>query len=211
MALNGDQDAAAERLRQARLRNASDERKSAAQRFYRANREAFLLIAGLVDRTYSTISIDDRAGVENAVRLLGWTQEERALFVDGAPRGALGKKIQTAMKEPGFAADPEAPPAKGLTPAEVAKARNNAVLSPEDFVITTGNEPADWPARLAPSTLVKVVTHGEGVWTKVLDDDGDAIVATMDDDHTNGVASVGDPVVYRRVNVRDILLPESGQ
>lgn len=83
----------------------------------------------------------------------------------------------------------------------------NTVLSPEDFVITTGEEPADWPERFAPGSYAKVVTNGEGLWTKITSDDGETIQATMANNPLGGFAAFGDPVAYKRENVRDIKAP----
>jgi hypothetical protein len=83
----------------------------------------------------------------------------------------------------------------------------DTVLTPEDFVITTGEEPEDWPERFAPDTMVKVVTHSEGLWTKVVSDDGEAIRATMANNPFGDFAAFGDLVEYRRENVRNILPP----
>lgn len=44
------------------------------------------------------------------------------------------------------------------------------MLTPEDFEIMTGEDPADWPERFATGSYAKVMTHGEGVWTKVIED-----------------------------------------
>lgn len=86
----------------------------------------------------------------------------------------------------------------------------DTVLAPEDFVITTGEEPADWPEKLVPGTMAKVVTHGEGLWTKVIEDNGETIQATMANNPFGGFAAFGDPVAYRRENVRNILPPTFG-
>lgn len=83
-------------------------------------------------------------------------------------------------------------------------------LNPEDFVITTGEEPADWPERIAPGSFVKVVTHSEGVWTKVIEDDGETITATLVNNPFGDFAVFGDLLAYKRENVRDILPPTHG-
>jgi hypothetical protein len=84
------------------------------------------------------------------------------------------------------------------------------VLSPEDFVITTGEEPAEWPERLAPGSFVKVVTNSEGLWTKVISDDGETIQATMAYNPFGDFAVFGDLVEYKRENIRDIQAPTYG-
>lgn len=86
----------------------------------------------------------------------------------------------------------------------------DTVLTPEDFVITTGEEPADWPERLLPGSFVKVVTNGEGIWTKVVSDDGEIIQAILANNPFGNFAVFGDPVAYRRENVRDIQAPTYG-
>lgn len=83
-------------------------------------------------------------------------------------------------------------------------------LTPEQFEIMTGEDPADWPKQFAPGTLAKVVTHGEGLWTKITSDDGETIQATMANNPFGGFAVVGDPVAYRRGNIRNILPPTFG-
>lgn len=88
--------------------------------------------------------------------------------------------------------------------------KTDPVLSPEDFVITTGDEPADWPERIAAGSFVKVVTNSEGLWTKVVSDDGETILATMANNPFGDFAAFGDPVVYRRENVRQIQPPTHG-
>lgn len=88
--------------------------------------------------------------------------------------------------------------------------KTDPVLSPEDFVVTTGEEPADWPERLSPGSFVKVVTNGEGIWTKVVSDDGEAIQATMANNPFGDFAAFGDPVEYKRENIRDIQAPTYG-
>lgn len=80
-------------------------------------------------------------------------------------------------------------------------------LTPDDFVITTGEDPAEWPERFAPGTMAKVVTHSEGLWTKVVEDDGVTIKATLANNPFGDFAVFGDPVEYRRENVRNILDP----
>lgn len=87
----------------------------------------------------------------------------------------------------------------------------DTVLTPEDFVITTGDEPADWPERLAPGSFVKVVTNGEGIWTRIVSDNGETIRATLANNPFGGFAAFGDPVEYRRENIRDIQAPTYGQ
>jgi hypothetical protein len=86
----------------------------------------------------------------------------------------------------------------------------NTVLSPEDFVITTGEEPSEWPERFATGTMIKVVTNSEGLWTKVTEDDGETIQATMANNPFGDFAVFGDPVEYKRENVRNILPPTFG-
>ncbi|MET4144121.1 hypothetical protein ABIB45_000988 [Arthrobacter sp. UYCo732] len=86
----------------------------------------------------------------------------------------------------------------------------DTVLAPEDFVITTGEEPAEWPERFAPGTMAKVVTHSEGLWTKITSDDGQTIHATMANNPFGDFAVFGDRVQYRRENVRNILPPTFG-
>jgi hypothetical protein len=81
------------------------------------------------------------------------------------------------------------------------------VLTPEDFVITTGEEPEDWPELVAPGSFVKVVTNGEGLWTKVVSDDGETIQATMANNPFGDFAVFGDLVEYKRENIRDIQAP----
>jgi hypothetical protein len=83
-------------------------------------------------------------------------------------------------------------------------------LAPAQFEIMTGEDPADWPATFLPGTMAKVVTHGEGLWTKIVLDDGETIRATMANNPFGGFAVFGDPVAYKRENVRDILTPTFG-
>ncbi|SDL53324.1 hypothetical protein [Arthrobacter sp. ok362] len=83
----------------------------------------------------------------------------------------------------------------------------DTMLGPEYFVITTGEEPADWPERFLPGSFAKVVTNGEGNWTKVTSDDGETIQATMADNPFGDFAVFGDPVTYKRENVRQVLPP----
>lgn len=83
----------------------------------------------------------------------------------------------------------------------------NPVLSPEDFEEMNGEDPADWPARFEPGTFAKVVTNGEGLWTKIIEDNGETIRATMANNPFGGFATFGDPVEYTRENVRDIQQP----
>lgn len=85
--------------------------------------------------------------------------------------------------------------------------KTDTVLAPEDFVITTGEEPAEWPERLAPGTMVKVVTNSEGIWTKVISDDGEIIHATLANNPFGDFAAFGDPVEYKRENIRNIQAP----
>jgi hypothetical protein len=86
----------------------------------------------------------------------------------------------------------------------------DTVLTPEDFVITTGDEPAEWPERFAPNSYVKVVTNGEGTWTKIVEDDGETIKATLANNPFGDFAAFGDLVEYKRENVRQILPPTHG-
>lgn len=86
----------------------------------------------------------------------------------------------------------------------------DAVLAPEDFEIMTGEDPADWPERFAPNTMAKVVTNAEGLWTKIIEDDGETIQATMANNPFGDFAVFGDPVAYKRENVRQILPPTHG-
>ncbi|MFB9714199.1 hypothetical protein [Arthrobacter methylotrophus] len=86
---------------------------------------------------------------------------------------------------------------------------NDIKLAPEQFEIMTGEDPADWPERFEPGTMAKVVTHAEGLWTKIkiTEDDGETIKATMANNPFGDFAVFGDPVEYRRENVRNILPP----
>jgi hypothetical protein len=86
----------------------------------------------------------------------------------------------------------------------------DTVLAPEDFVIMTGEDPDDWPERFLPGTMAKVVTNSEGLWTKIIEDDGETIQATMANNPLGDFAAFGDPVAYRRENVRQILPPTHG-
>jgi hypothetical protein len=83
-------------------------------------------------------------------------------------------------------------------------------LSPEDFVITTGEEPAEWPERFLPDTFAKVVTNSEGIWTKIIEDDGETIQATLANNPFGDFAVFGDLVAYKRENVRQVLPPTHG-
>ena len=87
---------------------------------------------------------------------------------------------------------------------------NAPVLAPEQFEIMTGEDPEDWPATFRPGTMAKVVTHGEGLWTKIISDDGQTIQATMANNPFGDFAVFGDPVAYKRENVRNILPPTFG-
>jgi hypothetical protein len=82
-------------------------------------------------------------------------------------------------------------------------------LTPDDFEEMNGEDPADWPERFEPGTFAKVVTHSEGLWTKIIEDNGETIKATMANNPFGGFAAFGDPVEYRRDNVRDIQAPAS--
>lgn len=73
----------------------------------------------------------------------------------------------------------------------------------EVFVDTTGPEPESWPARFSAGDFVKVVAYREGMWTEVIQDTGTEILATMANNHTEGLLSVGEPVAYQRDNVRN--------
>lgn len=84
------------------------------------------------------------------------------------------------------------------------------VLAPEDFEEMNGEDPADWPERFLPGTMAKVVTNSEGLWTKIVEDDGETIQATMANNPLGGFAVFGDPVAYKRENVREIQPPTSG-
>ncbi|WP_043794992.1 hypothetical protein [Pseudarthrobacter chlorophenolicus] len=86
----------------------------------------------------------------------------------------------------------------------------NIKLTPEHFEITTGEEPADWPERFLPGSFVKVITHGEGIWTKVNEDNGEIILATLANNPFGDFAVFGDPVEYKRENVRTVLPPTHG-
>ncbi|HEX9228382.1 MAG TPA: hypothetical protein VF885_17410 [Arthrobacter sp.] len=85
----------------------------------------------------------------------------------------------------------------------------DTVLTPDDFEEMNGEDPADWPERFEPGTFAKVVTHSEGLWTKIIEDNGETIKATMANNPFGDFAAFGDPVEYRRENVRDIQIPES--
>jgi hypothetical protein len=74
---------------------------------------------------------------------------------------------------------------------------------------TAGEEPAEWPERFAPGTMAKVVTNSECVWTKIVEDDGETIRATMANNPFGDFAVFGDPVAYKRENVREIQPPTS--
>lgn len=56
---------------------------------------------------------------------------------------------------------------------------DQTVLNSEAFEIMTGEDPTDWPERFAPGTYAKAVTHGEGIWTKIVPYDGEAIRAAL--------------------------------
>jgi hypothetical protein len=55
--------------------------------------------------------------------------------------------------------------------------------------------------------MVKVVTNGEGLWTKVISDDGETIQATLANKPFGDFAVFGDPVAYKRENLREVLPP----
>jgi hypothetical protein len=84
---------------------------------------------------------------------------------------------------------------------------DDSVLTPDDFEEMNGEDPADWPERFAPGTFAKVVTHSEGLWTKIVEDNGETIRATMANNPFGGFVAFGDPVTYTRGNVRDIQPP----
>jgi hypothetical protein len=86
----------------------------------------------------------------------------------------------------------------------------NTVLAPEDFETMTGEDPDHWPAQFLPGTMAKVVTNAEGIWTKITEDDGEIILATMANNPFGDFAVYGDPVAFKRENVRDILPPTFG-
>lgn len=86
----------------------------------------------------------------------------------------------------------------------------DTVLAPEDFVITTGEEPEDWPERFVQDSFVKVVTNSEGIWTKIVEDDGETIRATLANNPFGDFAVFGDLVEYKRENVRQVLPPTHG-
>lgn len=86
----------------------------------------------------------------------------------------------------------------------------NTKLTTEDFAITTGEEPADWPERFEPGTMAKVISHGEGIWAKISEDDGATIHATLANNPFGDFAVFGDPVIFTRENVRNILPPTYG-
>ena len=85
---------------------------------------------------------------------------------------------------------------------------DQTVLSPEDFATTTGEDPAEWPARFEPGTFAKVISNGEAFWTKVTLDDGRSIRAVVKNNLFGDFAHFDDPVEYRRENVREILPSE---
>lgn len=86
----------------------------------------------------------------------------------------------------------------------------NTVLNPEDFELTTGEEPDDWPERVSPGSMVKVITNSEGLWTEVISDDGSIIHATLANNPFGDFAAYGDPVAYKRENIRTIQPPTNG-
>lgn len=55
--------------------------------------------------------------------------------------------------------------------------------------------------------MAKVVTNSEGVWTQIIEDDGETIQATMANNPFGDFAVFGDPVAYKRENVRNIQSP----
>lgn len=86
---------------------------------------------------------------------------------------------------------------------------DDSVLGSANFEKINGEDPADWSERLAPGTFAKVVTHSEGLWTRIFEDNGDTIRATMADNPFGGFAAFGDPVTYRRGKVREIQPPKA--
>lgn len=81
----------------------------------------------------------------------------------------------------------------------------DTVLAPEDFELTTGEDPVEWPERFVPGTMAKVITNSEGIWTKITEDDGETIQATLANNPFGNFAVFGDRVEYKRENVRNIL------
>ncbi|KQN95367.1 hypothetical protein ASE96_04165 [Arthrobacter sp. Leaf69] len=58
-------------------------------------------------------------------------------------------------------------------------------------MITTGEEPEDWPERFAPGSCAKVATNGEGLWTKIAEDDAEIIPATLANNPFGGFTAFG--------------------
>ncbi|WP_230854577.1 hypothetical protein [Arthrobacter terrae] len=84
------------------------------------------------------------------------------------------------------------------------------VLTAVDFEIMTGEDPTDWPAQFIPGSMAKVVTNAEGIWTKIIEDNGETIRATLANNPFGDFASFGDPVEFTRANVRQVLPPTIG-
>lgn len=58
--------------------------------------------------------------------------------------------------------------------------------------------------------MAKVITNAEGIWTKIIEDDGEIIQATMANNPFGDFAVFGDPVAYKRESVRNIQAPTYG-
>ena len=65
-------------------------------------------------------------------------------------------------------------------------------------MITSSEEPENWPERFAPGSYAKVVTNGEGLWTRIAEDDGETIQATLANNSFGGFGAFGDLVAYER-------------
>lgn len=101
-----------EGLKQSRMDRARNEQSAQARRFYNENVARFLLAAGLEDRLLHMENLD---AVRQAVRALGWTRHEQAMFADGAPRKAMSNSIRGLMRQRSLGSVPT--PSKPTAPA----------------------------------------------------------------------------------------------